>query len=349
MPNFVSAAPPVPGIDVERVTAWLTAASSSPLTPPLTFTRIGAGQSNLTFRVEDTAGTTFVLRRPPLGAILDSAHDVLREHRILTGLARAGSPVPTPLAACDDPTVTGAPFYTMAHVDGIVPTRVEDVERLSLEARAAVSPSIAATLAGLHAVDLEEVGLGDMRRTESLASRQLRRWQRQWEASKTRPLAIVDEVAELLAARAPDETEQVLLHGDYHLHNVMLGEDGGVRAVLDWELCSVGDPLADVGQMIAYWGELGEVAGRPDSLFRYPITSVEGISGPETLLDAYAAASGRDLGLVDYWIAFGYWKIAIIVEGVYRRWLNDPANGSGAGTLQPAVERLATNAVRLLH
>jgi len=326
----------VPGIDAPRVTSWLTERMTE-LEPPLRFTRVGEGQSNLTFRVDDAAGRALVLRRPPLGEILASAHDVAREHRILTALRATGVAVPRTLGLCDDTTVTGAPFYAMEHVDGLILTTVAAAERLAPEGRATAARAIAATLARLHAVDLDAAGLGDFKRPESLVSRQLRRWKRQWEASKTRELPQLDEVGELLAARMPDERETVLLHGDYHLHNVVLGDDGGVRALLDWELSTAGDPLADVGQMVAYWNELRDA----DGLFREPVAALEGFPPASELADAYARASGRDLAGLEYWVAFAYWKIAIIIEGVYRRWLNDPTNGTDAGSLHPAVARLA--------
>jgi hypothetical protein len=150
-----------------------------------------------------------------------------------------------------------------------------------------------------------------------------------------------DELAERLAGRMPEERETVLVHGDYRLDNAILAPDGGIRAVLDWELCTVGDPLADVGLMIAYWGELGAAARLPDALFREPVTELPGFFTADELAEAYAEASGRDRSDLGFWVAFAYWRIAIIVEGIYRRWLNDPANGSNAGMLQPAVARLA--------
>jgi aminoglycoside phosphotransferase (APT) family kinase protein len=326
----------VPGIDVDRVSRWL-AEHVPGLAPPLTFTRIGEGQSNLTFRVGDDAGRRIVLRRPPLGEILASAHDVVREHRILTGLHPAGFPVPRTLGLCEDVAVTGAPFYAMEHVDGLVLSRVATGERLAPEARAHLGGQIGATLAELHRLDLDAVGLGDFRRPESLISRQLRRWRRQWEASKTRELADIEDVAAWLEARMPEEHDVVLLHGDYHLNNFVLGEDGSVRAVLDWELCTAGDPLADVGQMVAYWNEMRS----PEGFFRQPVAALDGFPDAEALKDAYAHAAGREVDGLGYWVAFAYWKIAIIIEGVYRRWLNDPQNGSDAGTLAPAVIRLA--------
>jgi aminoglycoside phosphotransferase (APT) family kinase protein len=325
-----------PGIDATAVGGWL-AERVPRLQPPLRFTRIGEGQSNLTFRVDDAGGRRLVVRRPPLGEILASAHDVVREHRILTALHPTGYPVPRTFGVCEDNAVTGAPFYAMEHVDGIVLGGAADADRLGVAARAEAARQVAATLARLHAVDLDDVGLGDFRRDESLISRQLRRWGRQWEASKTRELADVDEVAGWLEARMPEERETVLLHGDYHLHNFVFDQNAELRAVLDWELCTAGDPLADVGQMVAYWNELRD----PDGFFREPVAAAPGFPDAEALAGLYADASGRDLGELAYWVAFAYWKIAIIVEGVYRRWLNDPQNGSDAGTLAPAVVRLA--------
>jgi aminoglycoside phosphotransferase (APT) family kinase protein len=331
-------------IDAAHVSVWLTDRLPE-LEPPLAFERVGEGQSNLTFRVSDSAGHAVVLRRPPLGELLASAHDVAREYRILTALRPSDVPVPATLGLCEDVGVTGAPFYAMENVEGLILTRLATAERLAPAGRAVAADSLAVTLARLHSVDLDAIGLSELRRPESLASRQLRRWKGQWAASKRQDLPALDEVADHLTARMPEERETVLLHGDYHLHNLVLDEDGSVRAVLDWELCTAGDPLADVGQMVAYWRELGD----PDGLFREPVAALEGFPDASRLAEAYAEASGRDLADVDYWVAFAYWKIAIIVEGVYRRWLNNPENGAEAGTLGSAVARLANLARDAAH
>jgi aminoglycoside phosphotransferase (APT) family kinase protein len=329
-----------PGIDVPAVTDWLVGRLPQ-LEPPLRFQRVGEGQSNLTYRVDAASGAVVVVRRPPLGEILQSAHDVAREYRILTGLASVGGRVPRTLAMCEDPEITGAPFYAMEHVEGLILNRVSTAARLTPGERATAGHAMATTLVELHSVDLDRAGLDDLSRPESLASRQLRRWTRQWHASKTDELPLIDELAEELATRMPSEHETSLVHGDYHLHNAIFGADGTVRAVLDWELCTVGDPLADVGVMIAYWNELGAAATGSDALFREPVTELQGFPTASELAASYARASGRDLTALGFWVAFAYWKIAIIVEGVYRRWLNDPANGSDAGSLRPAVTRLA--------
>lgn len=332
---------PAPGLDTARVSGWLAAATA--LRPPLTFTRIGNGQSNLTYRVQDATGQRAVLRRPPLGAVLESAHDMTREHRILSGLSRLGAPVPSMLALCEDPAVTGAPFYVMELVDGPILYTEADALSLSVPARRAAGLNMGRTLARLQAVDLAEAGLEDFRRRTPYAARQLRRWRGQWEASRTRDLPAVDALADRLEAAMPAEDEQVLVHGDYRLDNLVLRPDGSVAAVLDWELCSVGHPLADVGLALAYWA----MAGRDDVLFADAVTVLPGFPSPAEIVGTYADASGRDVHAVPYFVAFAYWKVAIIVEGVYRRWLGNPANGAeSASRLGDTVPRLITEAER---
>ncbi len=334
-----------PGIDVPAVAGWV-AEHVETVEPPLVFARIGEGQSNLTYRVRDAAGRVLVLRRPPTGEILESAHDMGREYRVLTGLASAEMPVPRPLALCDDTTVTGAAFYVMEHVDGLVLSTVEAAERVAPEARAQAGRSLIETLAKLQSTDLEATGLAEMRRPGSYASRQLRRWRRQWEASRTRDVPLVDRLVERLEAAAPEETEVTVVHGDYHLLNTIVGADGRVRAVVDWELCTVGDPLADLGLTVAYWNELGKPAGEERRLFREPITELEGFVSSRELAAGYERVSGRDLSALPFWVSFAYWKIAVIAEGVYRRWFDNPVSGTEPEHIGAAVERLAELADR---
>lgn len=328
-----------PGIDEASVTSWLCGHLEE-LAPPLRFTRVGEGQSALSYRIEDQAGRRLVLRRPPIGKILESSHDMVREHHILSCLQGATPKVPRVLGLCDNAKVTGAPFYLMECVEGLTLNRLEIAQGLDPEARTATGQSLATTLSELQAIELDRWGLSDLRRSASLIERQLRRWTRQWDAQKTRDLPLVEELGDLFAAQMPEERETVLVHGDYGLHNVVVTSNGAVRAVLDWELCTVGDPLADLGQMIAYWNESGAPAREPNSVFVEPVTELEGFMAAPELASAYAKASGRDLTELGYWVAFAYWKTAIIVEGVYSRWLENPANGAGAESLAPAVPRM---------
>ncbi len=335
----------VPGIDLAQVTPWLVEHVPD-LEPPLELTRVGEGQSNLTYRVRDASGRTIVLRRPPTGDILPSAHDMAREYRVLGGLASENMPVPRPLALCEDPEVTGAVFYVMEHVDGLVLTTLETAERMTPATRAETGWSLVRTLVRLQSTDVEASGLAEMRRPGSYASRQLRRWRRQWEASRTRDLPLVEALADRLEAKMPEEIDVTVVHGDFHLLNVILGPDGEVRAVVDWELCTVGDPLADLGLTIAYWNELGKPAGEERHLFREPITDLPGFPDSAELVAEYERASGRDVSPLGFWLAFAYWKIAIITEGVYRRWLDNPSSGSNPEHVGAAVERLVELADR---
>lgn len=327
----------VPGLDTDAVAGWL--AQRLDFVPPLRFARFGHGSSNLTYRIEDPAGGSWVLRRPPLGELLASAHDMGREYRVLDALARAAQPVPRPLALCTDPSVTGAEFYVMEHVRGIVLDREDVAASLTPARRRAAAVSMMETLAKLHALDVDAAGLGDYARRDAYAERQLRRWRRQWELSRTFEDLRAERVATRLAERIPPQQGAAVVHGDYRLDNVVVDEDGTVRAILDWELSTLGDPLADVGLLIAYTPRSrDEVLPIHDG-----VMLLEGIPEPAELAEIYARASGRSLDALGYWVAFGCWKAAIILQGVYRRWLDNP-DDSGAGGLEPTVKRLLRRA-----
>jgi aminoglycoside phosphotransferase (APT) family kinase protein len=327
----------VPGLDAGAVEAWL--APRLWAAPPLRFTRIGRGRSNLTYRVDDATGAAWVLRRPPLGSRLASAHDMTREHRVLDALAGAGMPVPRPLLLCDDPAVTGAEFYVMEHVDGHVLDSVHAASGFAPERRRAAAESLMHTLARLHALDVDAAGLGDFARRDAYAARQLRRWRRQWEHSKTTENPSVEAVADELERRIPPQRETALVHGDYRLDNVVVGPDGVVRAVLDWELATLGDPLADLGLLLAY------TPATPDDVLpiHEGVMLLEGIPGGAELSEIYASASGRSLDALGFWVAFGYWKVAVILQGVHLRWREHP-DDSGAGELEPTVARFIQRA-----
>ncbi len=306
-----------PGIDEAGVTAWFQAEVPD-ARPPLRFERLPGGRSNLTYRVRDAAGGDFVLRRPPLHGVLQSAHDMAREHRIIAALAATEVPVPAALGLCEDPAVTGAPFYVMAYVDGAVPSdEATVVAAFDEQARAAAADSLVDALVALHGVDPDAVGLGTLGRREGYLERQLRRWKRQLEQFRTRELPVLDEVHRRLEAAVPAQVGPArVVHGDYRLDNVILSPAGRVLAVLDWELCTLGDPLADVGLLLVYWAEPGDTAL---PLGTAP-TRLPGFPPRAALTAAYAARSGRAVDQLDYYMAFGYWKLAVILEGVYARY-----------------------------
>jgi aminoglycoside phosphotransferase (APT) family kinase protein len=331
--------PPVDGIDVPRVSRWL-ADHVEGAAAPFRFELIAGGHSNLTFKVTDAAGHAFVLRRPPLGHVLASAHDMGREHRIISGLQRSSVPVPPAFGFCDDASVNGAPFYVMGFVDGHVIRDAAGADVLTQPARAAASRSIADTLAAIHGVDLERAGLADLGRHDGYVARQLKRWHGQWQQQRTRDLPAVDAVHDALAARIPDQGPATIVHGDYRLDNTMVADDGRVAAVLDWEICTLGDPLADVGLLWVYW------TGPDDepSAWGGRSTTVPGFWSRRQVVDRYAETSGRDVSDLDFYIAFGYWKLACILEGVYARYVGGALGRRDPAELEPfrqQVERAA--------
>jgi aminoglycoside phosphotransferase (APT) family kinase protein len=304
------------GIDRGGVEAWF-AENVPGAEPPLSFERIAGGHSNLTYRVTDSGGRQWALRRPPLGKTLGSAHDMAREHRVVSALAGTPVPVAPVVGLCEDESVNEAPFYVMEFVEGPVLRGLAEAEAFPDHGdRQAIAERVVDTLVEIHAVDPDAVGLGELGRKEDYVARQLRRWQGQWEKSKTRELAVIDDVHETLAAAIPEQGPATLVHGDYRLDNMILTPRGEVAAVVDWELCTLGDPLADVGLLMVYWPKDGEEAtslGQPANL-------APGFPDRDFLRGRYAERSGRDLSRLDFYVALGYWKLAIILEGVYARY-----------------------------
>jgi aminoglycoside phosphotransferase (APT) family kinase protein len=304
------------GIDASGVEAWFSEnAPGAEL--PLEFERIAGGHSNLTYRVTDSGGRSWALRRPPLGKRLGSAHDMSREHRVVSALASTPVPVAPVVGLCEDESVNEAPFYVMEFVEGPVLRGLAEADTFpDHEDRQAIAERVVDTLVAIHAVDPDAVGLGDLGRKEDYVARQLRRWQGQWEKSKTRELATIDQVHDRLSDGIPEQGPATIVHGDYRLDNMILTPAGEVAAVVDWELCTLGDPLADVGLLMVYWPENGEEAtslGQPANL-------APGFPSRTELRDRYAERSGRDLSQLDFFVALGYWKLAIILEGVYARY-----------------------------
>ncbi|HEY6801008.1 MAG TPA: phosphotransferase family protein [Agromyces sp.] len=307
----------IAGLDEEKVTRWLTE-NIDGARAPFTFDLIAGGRSNLTFRVTGADGTQYVLRRPPLGHVLATAHDMAREHRVIAAVGQTGVPVPPALGLCTDEAVNGAPFYVMGFVGGVVLDSVDKVAAMPLERRRAASEHLIDVLADLHAVDIDAVGLGDFAKREGYIERQVKRWSTQWEKSKTRELSAIDEVAAALGSRIPVQRGVSIAHGDFRFGNCLTDlDEGRITAVLDWELCTLGDPLADVGYLGVYWfdGEAANVRNNDP-------TSAGGFPTYAELLERYASRTGRDLSGIDYYIAFSCWRLAVISEGVYARYLH---------------------------
>ena len=301
------------GIDVVAVTAWLADRLEN-LETPLDFELLAGGHSNLTYRVTDAAANTYVLRRPPLGHVLQSAHDMGREHKIIFALQGSSVPVATTVGLCADDSVNDAPFYVMNYVAGPVLHSHEAAAALSEKDRGALGLHVIDVLAALHQIDPDAVGLGDLGRKEAYLQRQMKRWVTQWDATKTHEVPAMDESTRLLVERMPEQVGSAIVHGDYRLGN-MITNDGKVSAVLDWELCTLGDPLADVGYLLNSWVAPGE---REEDLTP---TSAGGFCSRETLSARYAQSTGRDLSDINYYRAFSHWRLAAINQGVYKRYL----------------------------
>ena len=262
-PDGIAAAPE--GIDRVGVEAWFEQHVDG-VELPLSFERISGGHSNLTYGVSDAAGRRWALRRPPLGKRLGSAHDMGREHKVVSALGPTAVPVAPVVGLCEDESVNGAPFYVMEFVEGPILRGLAEAEAFPDEAdRRAIGERVADTLVDIHAVDPDAVGLGDLGRKEDYVARQLHRWQGQWEKSKTRELPAIDAVHERLEARIPEQGPATIVHGDYRLDNMILTPGGEVAAVVDWELCTLGDPLADVGLLMVYWPERRTARSRSPS------------------------------------------------------------------------------------
>jgi aminoglycoside phosphotransferase (APT) family kinase protein len=341
----------VNGIDVRRVTAWLDR-NVEDVHGPYAFDLITGGRSNLTFRVTDSSGQRFVLRRPPIGEVLASAHDMVREHRIISAIGATTVPVPRTLGVCSDPEVNGAPFYVMSHVDGVVLDSPQRAAAMTPDQRRRASEHLIDVLADLHAVDVDAVGLGDLAKRDGYVERQVRRWSMQWEKSKTRELPAIDEVGRRLASDLPTQVGVSIAHGDYRFGNCMVDPDlAQVTGVLDWELCTLGDPLADVGYLGVYWSDPGTEPSRPNDP-----SGIAGFPTYRDLLDRYAQRTGRDLSNIGYYVAFSSWRLAVISEGVYARFLHgamgdqaideETMNGFKAGTERLAHDALAALSAR---
>ncbi|MFF5985875.1 phosphotransferase family protein [Prauserella flavalba] len=303
--------------------------------PDRTYRRIGNGQSNLTYLVTGHDGRRVVLRRPPLGAVAGPAHDVAREARIMTALQDTAIPVPEVIGVLEATGPDSATVVALSHLEGSTPDTT-GIAELTDNACHRVGLEIVGALAELHALHPADVGLNDLGSSRPLAQRQLRRWTSVWERTRTRDLPALTELGRRIAAAAPEQTTTRLVHGDVHPANVLVDRTTGrMTALLDWELCTTGDPLADLGTLLAYWTDPGEEPFMPAPLAQRFATPRR-----TELVEAYVESTGRDVAALGFWHTLALWRIAIIAEGVVGRVRDDPRNRSETWTPSPATVNL---------
>ena len=326
----------LPGLDLAALRAHLDSRLPGLVQGELTGELVQGGRSNLTYVVGDGA-QRWVVRRPPLGHVLATAHDMGREYRVMSALAGTAVPVPRTHLLCEDDAVIGAPFYVMEHVDGTVFRGPELTEQLSVPQRRDLSMQLVDVLADLHSIDPDAVGLGDFGRPDGFLERQVRRWSKQLAASHSREIDGISELSERLTASVPTTQRAAIVHGDYRLDNVIV-DDLRISAVLDWEMATLGDPFTDLGLLAVYWEGFSGI----------PVNPIAKGVGPEyefptsrELLERYAQRSGADLSELDWYRAFGFFKIAVILEGIHYRYTRNQTVGEGfdhvGGLVAPLV------------
>jgi aminoglycoside phosphotransferase (APT) family kinase protein len=332
-------------IDEEALRAFLLASVPGfPEGEGFSVERVPAGHSNLTYTIR-SGERRYVLRRPPLGPLPPSAHDVLREYRVLERLVRADLRVPRPLAASTDERLIGAPFYVMEHVPGLV-IRETVPEVLSDEARRTICEDLIALLAELHATDWRAIGLDEIApASEDYLKRQLRRWEGQSLHGRTRPLPGLDRVGAWLADNEPASPAPTLVHGDFKLDNVVVGTSPPrCAAVLDWEMSTIGDPLADLGWLLNFWVEPGEPTDGPLGLGA--ATAAPGFLSRDELRRLYERHTGRATESIGWYQVFGLWKLAILLEGSYKRFRSGTTDDRFFAELEAGVPNLIERALR---
>jgi aminoglycoside phosphotransferase (APT) family kinase protein len=303
---------------------------------------IAGGKSNLTYRVACDAGEV-ILRRPPLGHILATAHDMGREYRVMRALTATPVPVPRTFHLGDADSPLGAPFYLMERVLGHIcrntlPAGYADTP----EDRRRIGEALVDTLADLHTVDPEAIGLGEFGRPAGFMERQLRRWSQQWDATKTGELAGLDTLREELAHSLPKQRASGIVHGDFRLDNTVLHptESGTIVAVLDWEMSTLGDPLGDLGAMLAYWADADDPEILRRARMMAPVTAGDGFPSRTQIIERYARRTGIDPDAINWYQAFAYFKLAVICQGIAARAAGGAMVGSGFDQATRLVEPL---------
>ncbi len=305
------------GLDLPALTAYLEREVPGLLSGPLTGRLIAGGRSNLTYLVGDGVGT-WVVRRPPLGHVLETAHDMGREHRVMAALRGSQVPVPDMVALCPDIEVIGAPFYVMSYVDGTVFRTREQLAEVAPQAAREVADGLVDVLARLHDADPQAVGLGDLGRPAGYLERQVRRWGKQLATSQSREVPGLDDLGRRLAGAVPESARVSLVHGDYKLDNVVVdpAQPGRVLAVLDWEMATLGDPMSDLVNVVLWWDGVRDADGAP---FAPVPAEVEGFPPSTRLLERYAERTGADLEQLPWYLGLACYKLAAIFEGMYYR------------------------------
>lgn len=325
------------GINEATVTSWLVQNVPN-ISPPLKFSLITGGRSNLTYTVTDAQGERYVLRRPPLGNVLESAHNVVREYRIVEGVGMSDVPVARTIAACEDKSVNEAHFTIVSYVDGVVLHDEAAATQLPETERHTLGFDVVDVLARLHLIEPDKVGLGQLGRREHYVARQLRRWSRQLTAAQDRDLPTMTAVRERLEANIPTPPRASIVHGDYRLGNLII-KDGRVQAVVDWEICTLGDPLADVGYLLNDWTSASELI-----LWGSPPTTAGGFPSRDRLLERYAQQTGFDVSQINFYRSFAMWRMAAILEGVRIRYVRG-AYGKAKGGID--LQMLADSVIGL--
>ncbi len=318
------------GIDLDALAAYLPAripAAEGPLIGEL----ISGGRSNLTYFIRSSQGE-WVLRRPPLGHVLPTAHDMAREYRVITALGGTDVPVPKTVLLCEDQSIIGAPFYIMERAFGVIVHEELPAGFAPAPAdRRRMSEAFIEALVALHAVDYEAVGLGSFGRPDGYLERQIRRWGEQWDRSKTRDLPELEELRRRLRLALPASPPPTIVHGDYRIENMFFAEHdaGQINAVLDWEMSTLGDPLTDLGYALMYWMEAGDSEVRQAAIEKGVVTMNAGFMSRAELVAEYERRSGRLVANIEFYSALAFYKLAIIVEGIRARYLAGETRGEG--------------------